>query len=82
LNASDAGQAGGFANLFRIGIDENPDGAHSVRYLLNDLSHRRWFNVARALAEKIESNHVGTEFNTRTRVVLIRNAADFDLDGH
>jgi len=51
-----------------------------ARQRLDDLPRNFRFNVARALRIKIEANHVGAKFGARSRVVHIRNAADFDLD--
>jgi hypothetical protein len=79
LHASHSRGVCGVPDFIGIAINENTDCMSMARQNLDDLPSNFRFNVARALRIKVEANHVRAKFGAHSRVVRIRNAADFDL---
>jgi len=79
LDASHSCGVCGVSDLIGIAINEDTDCISMARQRLDDLPSSFRFNVARASRIKVEANHVRAKFGAHSRVVRIRNAADFDL---
>jgi hypothetical protein len=80
LHATDVGQFGGIANFFWVFIDEHADRARCLRQCLDDSPNRIWGNVSRALAVKIEADHVRSKLHACSRVARVGNTTDLDQD--
>jgi hypothetical protein len=79
LDASHSCGVCGVPDFIGVSINENTDCISMARQRLDDLPSYFRFNVTRALRIKVEANHVRAKFGAHSRVVHIRNAADFDL---
>src|SRR5215216_4603013 len=79
LNASNAGSFGELANFCCIRIDENADGVSSFWERVHNSADHGRLDVARTPWIKIEPNHVRAQFDARTCVVRVRNAANLNL---
>jgi hypothetical protein len=79
LDASHSSVVCGVSDFIGVSINENTDCISMARQRLDDVPRNFRFNVAGALRIKVEANHVRAKFGARSRVVHVRNAADFNL---